>query len=307
MRRVALVGAGVLTAAIVAGGVALVLDARGTGGSPAPSSPRASVSVVSATVRPSVHDFGDPVVAELVVVADKALVDPASVRVDPDFTPYEPVGPRVVQRTETATGVRWRIRFPLRCLGDECAPDGDRRTIDFPTTGVVYRFRGAPGRSTALVEWPSFQVSARVPSDALAPQSWRADVTSLPAVSSRAEAGTLAIALVLGSIALALLGFLIVWRLTRRESADEVEEPEVEEEVTALERALRLAHEASLEGDSPERRKALERVARELGARDLPELADRARSLAWSPGAASTVAVEELVRDSRAATNGGHP
>jgi hypothetical protein len=306
VRRAAVVGAGVLTAAIVAAGVALFLDARDTDGH-VPSSPRASVSVVSATVRPAVHHFGDPVVAELVVVADKALVDPASVRVDPDFTPYEPVGPRVVQRTETATGVRWRIRFPLRCLGDDCAPDGDRRTFDFPTTGVVYRFRSSAGRSTALVEWPSFQVSARVPSDALAPQSWRAEVTALPGVTSRAQAGTLAAGLLLGSIVLALLGFWIVWRLTRREAPDVVEEPEVEEELTSLERALRLAHEASADGDSPERRKALERVARELGARGLPDLADRARSLAWAPGAASAVAVEELVRESRAATNGSHP
>jgi hypothetical protein len=151
-------------------------------------------------------------------------------------------------------------------------------------------------------------MSARVPADRLAPQSWRADVVSLPAVSSRMQAGTLAILLLLGSVALALLGLFVVWRLTRREAPEAVDEPEeVEEEVTTLERALRLAHEASLDGDSPERRKALERVARELGARGLPELADRARTLAWASGAASPVALEELVRDSRAATNGGRP
>lgn len=304
MRRLLLTLAVVVGVAILVGAATLLLDARNDDGTTAASRPRASVSVVSATVRPAAHHFGEPVVAELVVVADKSLVDPSTVRVNPDFTPYEPIGPRSVERTENATSVAWRIRFPLRCLREGCAPDGARRTIELPGAGVLYQFR-SQGRGTAIVDWPSFEVTARVPDTALAPQNWRANVTSLPAVTYERSATTLTVGLLLGSLAFALLGIGLVWWLTRPKEAleDEVAVEEAET-LTPLERALQLAREAALDGDSPDRRKALERVARELGARGLPDLADRARALAWASGPANAVAVEELARDAHAATNG---
>ncbi len=51
---------------------------------------------------------------------------------------------------------------------------------------------------------------------------------------------------------------------------------------TPLERALDLALRAD-GGDSPDRRRALERVARELGSAGRSDLADEARALAWYP------------------------
>ena len=101
--------------------------------------PRASVAVVNArSVRPSSH-FGEPVVADLTVVANKALVDPDTVRVRADFTPYAATGQRQVERTENASAVRFRYRFTLRCLDQECAPETDRKVIELPGAGVVYR------------------------------------------------------------------------------------------------------------------------------------------------------------------------
>jgi hypothetical protein len=293
--------------AIFVGAVTLLLDARKGDGGAVATRPRASVSVVSAAIRPATHHFGEPVVAELVVVADKSLVDPSTVRVNPDFTPYEPIGPRQVERTETATSVRWRFRFPLRCLRDGCAPDGARRTIELPGAGVLYQFR-TEGRGTAIVDWPSFDVTARVPDDALAPENWRAEVASLPAVTYARSPTTLAAGLLGGSFVFALIGLGLVWWLTRpKETLEQEQLQEEPERLTTLERALQLAREAALDGDSPERRKALERVARELGDRGLPDLADRARALAWASGAASAVAVDDLARDARAAANGGAP
>ena len=64
-----------------------------------------------------------------------------------------------------------------------------------------------------------------------------------------------------------------------------------------LVRALDAARLASLNGAVPERRRALERVARELTALGETELAARARTLAWSPDGASRQAVEDLARD----------
>jgi hypothetical protein len=144
-----------------------------------------------------------------------------------------------------------------------------------------------------------------VPVEELAPERWRADVTSLPAVTYARSPGTIAAALVAGSILLALLAVWLVWRLARPQAIVAVDEVEAEEtRASALERALHLAREASLDGDSPERRKAFERVARELGSRGHGDLADRARSLAWSSGTPNLAVVDELEREALAATNG---
>ena len=305
MRRAFVVLAVIAALAVVGAGIGLVLQARDGDGVGAVPQPRASVAVVNAAIQPSVAHFGEPVVADLTVVANKALVDPETVRVRADFTPYAPTGQREVERTENASAVRFRYRFTLRCLDEECAPDTDRKVIDLPGAGVFYRFRSAQGQGTAIVDWPEFEVTARVPVESLSAERWRADASTLPAVSFSRSPGTVAAGLVGASALLALLGVWLIWRLLRVdevEAADEVEAPEAR--ATPLERALQLAREASLDGDSPERRKAFERVARELGARGLGDLADRARALAWSSGTPSAVVVDELEREALAATNG---
>jgi hypothetical protein len=111
--------------------------------------------------------------------------------------------------------------------------------------------------------------------------------------------------LLAGTAAFAFLGLGLAWRLTRTRAPAVIEEGEPDVPTLApLERALELARDASRNGDPPERRRALERVARELGGRGLAELADRARALAWASGAADPAAIEALARDAHAA-NGG--
>ena len=308
MRRVLVTVAAVAALTTVGVAIGLVLEARNGERDTAVGRPRASLSVVSASIRPSVHLFGDPVTAELVVVADKALVDPGTVRVRPDFSPYTPTGPRRVERSETAAGARFRFTFTIRCLEEDCAPDSSHRVIDLPGTAVFYRFRSASGPGTAIVDWPSVAVAARVPTEALSPERWRAGVTSMPAVTYTRSPARTSIGLLVASIALALLGVALVWWYSR--AAAEVETPAGESEAiraSALERALQLAREASLDGDSPERRKAFERVARELTVSGLPDLTERARALAWAPGAASVVVIDSLEREALAETNGGPP
>jgi len=305
MRRLLVPMALLVAVGIVAGGLALALSSR-TAGEAEGLRPRSSLSVVSVAVRPPVHTFGEPIVAEVVLLGDSTAIRPETVRIATDFAPYEPTAPVQVVRTETGSAVRWRFRYALRCLREGCAPANARRSFEFPLTNVVYSFRSTPGPATAIVDWPSFEVAGRVDAEALSGRTWRADVTTLPAVTYRWAPGGLAAALLSVSAALAALGFGLVWWFVRRlrPGVAEALEPEEETHAAPLFRALQLAQEASRNGDSPERRKALERTARELVTRDLPRLAERARALAWASGSASSVAVDDLVRDVHAATNG---
>ena len=304
MRRLAVPLALVAAVAVTAGGIAYVLAAR-TADQENIRPPRQSLTIVSTSVRPSVLAFSETIVAELVLVADADVVRPETVRLDPDFTPYEAAGPGRVERVDAGSSVRWHFRFPLRCLREGCAPTGDRRTFEFPLASVAYRFQLSPGPANLLVEWPSFQVTARVPDTALAERAWRADVTAVPDPSYRWSPGLLAAALLAGTAGFAILGVGLAWRLSRSRELTAIEAGQEQEPTLApLERALELAREASRDGDPPDRRRALERVARELGSRGLVELADRARALAWASGAADPAAIDALARDARAADGG---
>ena len=97
MRRLVVPLALLAAAAVISAGVSLVLDAR-SGSEAAAPRPAASMSVVSASVQPRVHAFGDPVVAELELLGDGEAIDPDSVRLDPRFAPYESAGPVQVER-----------------------------------------------------------------------------------------------------------------------------------------------------------------------------------------------------------------
>ncbi|MGI9111830.1 MAG: hypothetical protein ACR2GT_06505 [Gaiellaceae bacterium] len=304
MRRLAVPLALLAALAVTGGGLALVLASR-DGDEDDLRPLRQSLAIVSTSVRPSVHAFGEPIVAEVVLVGDAEVVRPETVRLDPDFAPYEAAGPGRVERIAAGSSVRWRFRYPLRCLREGCAPVGDRRTFEFPLASVAYRFQLSPGPASLIVEWPGFQVTARVDDTALAQRAWRGDVSAVPAPSYRWAPGALAAALLVGTAAFAGLGVGLARRFSLRRAPVAAEAgPDVVATLAPLERALELARAAVRNGDPPDRRRALERVARELGSRGLPDLADRARALAWASGAADPDAIENLARDARSA-NGG--
>jgi hypothetical protein len=71
---------------------------------------------------------------------------------------------------------------------------------------------------------------------------------------------------------------------------------------TPLDRALELVEAHSRNGTSPEGRKALERLARELTQVGHEALAGKARRLAWSPAERSNGDVVEFTREVREAT-----
>jgi hypothetical protein len=90
--------------------------------------------------------------------------------------------------------------------------------------------------------------------------------------------------------------------LVRPRRAAEEEDAVAAERRSPLERAVELAEQHSQDGSTPEQRKALERLARELGHVGHGDLAGRARRLAWSPAAPDRSDVHALTADVRAAT-----
>jgi hypothetical protein len=256
---------------------------------------------VAAEVQPEVHVFGDPVEAVIDVVLDRTLIVPESVSIQADFTPYEQAGPVDIQRSESGSTARVQFRYRLECLREGCAPQGARRVVEFTLSRVLYRFLGRTGQGVDVVDWPTFEVTGRVREVDVDNGRWRASATSLPPVSYRVGPVSAAVGLLGGSVILALGAAAVAWRLGARRVRPEVEEAGLAEALSPLERALELARQASRNGAPPERRKALERVALELGTLGLGELEDGARSLAWGAAGPSVENVDELARKIQAA------
>lgn len=300
MRRIP--GRVLLVAAACVAGVAIgLLWLSGESGGPGPGRAPGDALSVTTDVRPRTHALGDRIVAEAVVVVDRSVVETKSVELDASFEPYEPAGPPSVERSEAGSVGRVRFRYPLVCLRAECVADEGRRVVDLPLGRVLYRFRGHRGQAVGALDWPPFEVTPRVGPEDLRQRRWLADQGALPAVSYRAGPVTTAVVLLLLSLALAVAAGFLVWRLGLLGRGPSAAAAAVGPDRSPLERALELAREASVNGAAPERRKALERVARELGGVSLGELAERARRLAWSTSGPTVGAVDELARDAESA------
>jgi hypothetical protein len=169
-----------------------------------------------------------------------------------------------------------------------------------PPIRIQYFLRDVRARSTATAEWPPVDVASRLGTFDLQEARWRADLDP-PAVTYRMSPGWLAAGLGGSALLLALGACLLGWRLLERRPEDEVEAGPVETR-PPLERALEQVGLVSPNGASPERRRALERLARELERVEQPALAARARRLAWARGNPEPGQVDELATDVREAT-----
>lgn len=287
-----------LVAAAVALGLALGLAALvlrdGTTGSTSPPSLGSTVRV-EAAVAPRVSLFGDPVVASVDVLFDRRVVRPESVGIDARFEPWKPQGTPPPAWTESGDLVRLSYRITLTCTAIECLPAGSAQQVQLPSARVHYGLRVQPGRVFDTFTWQPFQVVSRVTEEDVDAARWRADLRALPAVSYRISPGRLG-ALLLGAAGLlGLAGVLLALRALPPR-AREAAEQGAADPPTRLEQALELAREtAAANGGSPEARKALERLARELGVAGLPRRADEVRCLAWSTDQPSRAEVEALV------------
>jgi hypothetical protein len=166
---------------------------------------------------------------------------------------------------------------------------------EFPEGFVRYRFVEGSGPGRQLLEWPSVEVASRVTPDDLEALRWRASETDLPTTTTRV--GPVGLAVVLLALAAVLVG-VAIWlarRLWRTEP--EIVAEDVGPERSPLERALGLVLADTQNGAAPpDRRRALERLARELAVMDQPGLADDARALAWAPRSASNEEIAGFAR-----------
>ena len=265
-----------------------------------------------ADLLPRIVLFGDTVTAQVDVVVDRSRVDPDSVRVEADFTPWELVAdPERVRRDGAATS-HVRTRFSLRCLTSPCLPPRETAPLEFGTALVTY-----PGGEPVFVRWPVLVVHSRIVSAQrslpVGPAGsgrrgppeipWRADVVSMPPASYRVAPGVafpaflaLGSLLALGGLALAFLA------VPRRHPAPPPPEEPPPPPLPPLELALALLEEPAPTDGIADRRRALELVADHLEGRDAG-LAGAARALAWSeelPPAEETGGLAARVRSALA-------
>jgi hypothetical protein len=260
---------------------------------------------VRTRVLPSVHSFGEPIVAEVDVRVDTTIIDPDRVRLNLDFDPYERVDVPSVRRAVSGKNLRLTYRYRLRCLGEGCDPSGILGAVDFQTGRVRFYYRADPGGrgGSSEVDWPDVTVTGRVAAPAVTGIEWRAEQATLAAVTYRSGPRLTAILLLLLAVALAGAAAALAWMTWGRRGETAIESEERTSR-TPLEIVLAAARAAALNGDLPLRRRALESVARELGYIGLVELAADARTLAWSPADATSADVDELARRSEFAAQG---
>jgi hypothetical protein len=257
---------------------------QGTGRAPRPSRPL----VASASLSPRALEFGDPLVARLELLVDPAAVDPASIRVEPRFAPYRVRA--TAAATRSAGGAELVSRsYALECLTPACVPE--RQQVERRFLPVVVFYRTAAGRARTMeIDWPSVRLSSHLSdADRAAPGARLRVDAPLPPVSYRLEPRALRAGLAVGAGALAVLAaVLAAVGLRRPRAAVPAPQPELE----PLARALVLVRASATNGFPAERRKALSRLARELGASGLSDLAHAAARLAWSADSPSADAAE---------------
>lgn len=234
--------------------------------------------------------FGDDVTAVVEVELDPDRVDPDSVRLRADFTPWRQVGDPVRVRVD-GDPTALSTTFVLRCLTRSCiSPDEDVVDHDFAPAQVTYQARGGTGAdppAAVQAQWPRLEVRARYSSrvaQAAAGTGWEADLTSLPELTF-GVAPALLIALLLGAgVLLAVAGVLLVRRVLPRDvrPASPPPPPPPEPGLSPLERALALLEDPMRVNGTGDQRRALELVAAALVENGAPSLGRTARALAWS-------------------------
>jgi hypothetical protein len=291
-----------LAAAAVGAIVGVLALGRDEDALPAPGRFDRTISIRT-SIEPRVHLFGDPVTAHVDLRFDKRRVRPDNVVLDVLFRPYEQIGPERRQRSDVGEIARIRVSYPLQCLARACSPGAPRRELRFPPLRVQYVLRDVRARATGTAEWPPVDVASRLGAFDIQEARWRADLDP-PPVTYRASPGWIAVGLGGSALALALAAGLLAWRLLERRAEAEEEAVPVETR-PPLERALEHVALVSANGVLPERRRALERLARELERVEEPLLAARARRLAWAPGQPDRADVDGLTAEVRDATGTG--
>ena len=227
--------------------------------------------VVRTSLDPGTVLFGAPAAATVTVVADPALVDTDTVRIEADVAPFRRLGTAVVR-----DGRLVERRTRIACASDACRPGDGLRPVRLPPARVSASGPGGPVAVSA--DWPPLLVAPRVPAEAAAGEpEWQVD-TRPPALTTRIDPGTLSLLLWLLAAALALGSAAVVAREVHRARTGARGA-----RTTELAAAL-AAVRATAQAPEPERRRAVGVLARVLERVD-GDHAGTAETLAWSePG-----------------------
>jgi hypothetical protein len=293
----------------VAGLIALVVVLfawdRGGGGE-SPTARDAPPIEARTDLSPRSVFFGDTVTALVDVTLDRNRVDPDSVRVQADFSPWKPVANPERLRRDAETTTHLRMSFVLRCLTSACISTDetavllDKAIQTFGQARVTYKApEGAvrSDRGSLQVPWPRLLIGARFSAKAAqsagASGGWRADFESLPAVTYGVAPGLLfALLLAAGTVLASAAGaFAYLVRPRRVSPTNPRADGPPELVLTPLERALALLEDSARVNGAADQRRALELVAAALAERGDMKLALASRALAWSepvPGVRET-------------------
>lgn len=301
--------AGVVLAAVLS--VAAIVVWNRVGGGESTRAAEGQPLTARADMAPRRVFFGDTVTAVVEVELDPDRVEPDSVRLRVDFSPWRQVGePRRVREDGDTTTLS--TTYVLRCLTLPCiSPDEDVIDHNFPPAQVTYRVPGGVGAeppASVAAPWPRVEGRARYSSrvaQAASGAGWEADLVSLPKLTFSVAPAVLIALLLVAGVLLAVTGGLLVRRLlphrAQRTSPPPAARPTPEP--TPLERALALLEDPARVNGAGDQRRALELVAAVLIEHGEPRLGRTARALAWSapvPGFEETSSVAERTRSALA-------
>jgi hypothetical protein len=267
---------------------------------------RAQALEARVVVSPRVVLFGDTVTARVQVALDRARIDPASLRVETSFTPWQFVRTPQRIRRDGARATYIETVYVLRCLGPPCVPTRASSSREFQAVKLSYEHVGG-GRGSTEVRWPVLVVNTRLVSDDFGRRdeygtAWRADLATLPVVSYRLSPALLLALLLAGAAVLLVGGGRLAYSAIANSEEPLPPEPPAPPpppDLTPLERALALLEEPGPLDGAAERRRALEFVAEHFDERDR-SLAASARALAWrsgKPAPAESVGLAARVRE----------
>jgi hypothetical protein len=274
-------------------GLALFLSLRGGGGNAAV--PPQAVTGITHLSRSGTL-FADPLQASVEVLVDRRRVDPSRVGFTTKFAPFVTVGIPRVQREDSGRLTRLVYSVNLICLTNTCLSKDKPEPIrvQFPPAEVFYLPETGERRKVEL-PWAGMVISGRTSDidiaggDPFLQPSWRATTDPFPVSYTNSPSFLRTLSFVVGGLLLAfglfaLLRFVVTTKLRLRV-------------LSPLERAVVLVERTP--DDSPDRRKALELLSRELSKSGEPELALVARELAWAEPSPLPTLTEPLTVDVR--------
>jgi hypothetical protein len=270
--------------------------------------PQGKAIAVYAPLSPTVIMFGDALHLDLTVAVDRRQVDPASIALQPRFTPFDVVRP--IRPTHRDEGPITLVSFPLvlRCISYPCVPTGQATLRHLRRARLRYTLRSDPSTPRELrLRLPAVEVLSQINPSLLNAESsvpsqvritpYTAHLLPLPKPTYRVAPGVLvggAIAAAAILLAASLVLGLRYLRVLRPRQAP------VEDSESALERALAFLVLAQGRGDETATRKALERLGVELAGNGVNgDLAAAAHRLAWAEPSPASEDVERLAEQVR--------